>query len=223
MTNPTELGNTLEEIVRRLRRSTLYRRFFARAFGSEEVSIERVAAAIATFERTLLCGDSPFDRFERSGDPRELSAAARRGFELFRGKARCSLCHGGPLFTDERFHNTGVSWGREPLDLGRHEITGRAQDKGKFRTQSLRNLVHTAPYMHDGSLTSLADVVDFYDQGGRPNPFQDGSLRPLHLSVRDRADLVAFLESLEGRRPPNHDLYPSEPIRPSKREKEPRP
>jgi len=147
--------------------------------------------------RTLLSGDSAFDRFEH-GHANTLSEAAKRGLQIFRGKGNCIACHSGPLFSDEDFHNTGVSSGKEPVDLGRFEATRRDQDRGKFKTPTLRNVALTAPYMHDGSLATLAEVVDFYSQGASPNPNLDREIRPLNLSPQEQADLVAFLNALSG-------------------------
>jgi cytochrome c peroxidase len=109
------------------------------------------------------------------------------------------MCAMTALFGDGRFHNTGVSWGRPPLDRGRYEITGLDAHRGAFRTPSLRSVSRTAPYMHDGSLTTLTKVVEFYDRGAGSNPYLDGLIRPLGLTPRERRDLVAFLEALTGR------------------------
>lgn len=198
MTNPSELDNTHEEIVRRLESDENYRRQFREAFGVDEIKIEHVAQAIAGFERTLLSGNSAFDRFELLGEARALSKSARRGMELFRGKARCHLCHERSLFTDDLFHNTGVSWGKQPVDLGRYEITKHEHDQAAFRTPSLRDVAYTAPYMHDGSLETLEDVLEFYNKGGNPNPYLDPAIRPLDLTDREEEDLVDFLKSLSG-------------------------
>ena len=205
LSDPDEMGNTHEEIVRRLRRSRSYPGRFAVAFGTETITIGRVAMALASFERTLLSGHSAFDQYRFDGDERALSTDARRGLELFRGRARCSFCHEGSLFTDHHFHNTGVSWlvssagpGRQDIDLGRYDVTGRNQDRGAFKTPSLRDVELTAPYMHDGRLPSLGDVIDFYNRGGEENPFLDGFMQPLNLTAREHADLIAFLESLTG-------------------------
>jgi cytochrome c peroxidase len=196
--NERELGNTFSEIERRLGADAAYRAAFRSAFDDDEISGRRIAQALASFERTLLSGDSAADRFEL-GDRNALSPAAARGRALFRGQARCHLCHDGPLFTDDRFHNTGVSWGREPFDLGRFEVTGLDADRGAFRTPSLRDVARTAPYMHDGSITSLTAVVEFYDRGGNANPLIDDLIRPLGLTAAGQRDLVAFLEALTGR------------------------
>ena len=198
MTDPSELDNTHEEIVRRLESDENYRRLFKEAFGVEEIKIERVAQAIAGFERTLLSGNSAFDRFELLGEERALSKSARRGLELFRGKARCHLCHERSLFTDDLFHNTGVSWGKQPVDFGRYEVTKHEHDQAAFRTPSLRDVAYTAPYMHDGSLETLEDVLEFYNKGGNPNPYLDPAIRPLDLTDREEEDLVDFLKSLSG-------------------------
>lgn len=198
LTNPAELGNTHEEVVRRLGADKTYPMLFERAFGSTEVTIERTAEAIASFERTLLSADSEFDRYILSGERYGLSDSALRGLELVRGKARCQLCHEHSLLTDGRFHNTGVSWGEQPLDLGRHEVTGWEPDRGKFKTPSLRDVEHTAPYMHDGSIKTLEEVVEFYNKGGTQNPYLDLAIKPLDLADQEKEDLVAFLKSLSG-------------------------
>lgn len=196
MVGDTELANTYDGIVDRIRIDQSYEMAFAAAFGTGEVTRERAAQALAAFQRTLLAGDSAVDRFDFMSDRRALSPAAARGAALFRGKARCHVCHDGPLFSDERFHNTGVSWGRAPVDLGRYEVTRIAADRGAFRTPSLRHVAQTAPYMHDGSLRTLDDVVRFYNAGGRPNPYLDGLVRPLDLTATEQRDLVAFLKAL---------------------------
>lgn len=193
-----ELDNSYHEIVRRLEADRAYRDFWREAFGTDRIAIDEVAQALASFERTLLSGNSAFDRYESLHLKRALSEPARRGLALFRGKAGCQVCHDGPLLSDGRFHNTGVSWGRQPMDLGRYEVTGLEPDRGAFRTPSLRDVARTAPYMHDGSLQTLGEVIDVYDRGGRPNPYLDGLLKPLGLTRGEKKDLVAFLKSLTG-------------------------
>jgi cytochrome c peroxidase len=204
MENASELGNSHEEVVRRLRRNRSYREQFARAFGTDEITIDRVAQAIASFERTLLSGDSDYDRY-RAGEPSALTPSQRRGLALFAGRARCTFCHTGELFTDQRFHNTGISWksaevsATETIDLGRFDVTARAVDRAAFKTPSLRDVERTAPYMHDGSLATLEAVVEFYNEGGHPNAHLDAFVLPLDLSAGEQADLVAFLRALTGR------------------------
>ncbi len=144
--NPVEFGSTPEEVVRRLETSRPHRLLYLRAFGTESITVEGISQAIASFERTLLSGDSVYDRSRQLRDPWLVSAQALEGFRLFRGKANCSFCHHGPFFSDDRFHNTGVSWGKDPLDWGRYEVTGREEDRGKFKTPSLRDVEYTAPY-----------------------------------------------------------------------------
>lgn len=129
-----------------------------------------------------------------------LGVQARAGLALFRGKGACVTCHPAPNFTDEEFHNTGVAWREGRFeDEGRFAITGHARDHGAFKTPTLREVARTPPYMHDGSLATLNDVVDFYSNGGRPNPSLDPRIRPLNLSVEEKDALVAFLRALIGR------------------------
>jgi cytochrome c peroxidase len=204
--SPEEMDLPLDRLIRRLNRDPTYREAFRRAFPqeAEAVTPSGVARALASFVRTLQAGDAPFDRF-RAGEVDAIPADARRGAQLFFGRARCTLCHAGPTFADGRFHNTGVSWGSG--DPGRYRVTGRSQDRGRFRTPTLRQLVHTAPYMHDGSLATLAEVVEHYDKGGTPDPFLSPEIRPLGLSEREKADLAAFLRTLSG------TLHPAGPRR----------
>jgi cytochrome c peroxidase len=199
LTNPAELANTPAEILRRLSADPRYPRQFARAFGSPGISLERLAAALASFQRTLVAGDAPVDRVLVLGDSGALSPAARRGFALFQGKGACVICHEPPHFTEERFHNTGVAWnGSAYRDSGRYSVTRRSEDLGAFKTPTLRNVARTAPFMHDGSIATLEEVVAFYDRGGNPNPQLDPALRPLRLTAGERDDLVAFLGALTG-------------------------
>ena len=168
------------------------------AFG-RPLSPDTVAAALASYERTLLSGDSDLDRHE-DGRPGALDGLSLRGRALFFGKGGCGTCHVPPLFTDFEYHNLGVGWrGPERGDRGRFEVTGRAEDLGAFRTPSLRDVSQTAPYMHDGSLATLRDVVELYDRGGRPNPRLDPLLGPLDLAEDEIDALVAFLGTLVGR------------------------
>ena len=190
--NPTEMGLSVSAFTARLQRSALYRREFAEAFG-EPPSATTAAHALATYVRAQRVADAPYDRY-RAGDSSAWSADAARGLSLFRGRANCSACHIGPNFTDEQFHNTGVSWGSG--DLGRFRVTRRTEDHGRFKTPTLRQLRLTGPYMHDGSLDSLDAVVDFYDAGGHNNPFLDSELGPLRLTPGEKRDLIAFLLSL---------------------------
>jgi cytochrome c peroxidase len=187
----TDLGSSMEAVVAHLGSDSTYRRDFVSVFG-EPPTARGVRSAIATFMRTQLSGDSAFDRYV-SGEKAALGAEERRGVELFNGRARCSRCHSGPLFSDEEFHNTGAGASADP---GRFAVTGDERDRGRFKTPSLRNVADTGPYMHDGSIARLADVVDFYDRGGSANRRLDDDLQPLHLSAREKAALVAFLRSL---------------------------
>jgi cytochrome c peroxidase len=193
--HPAELGSKVADVVKRLQEHKQYKAGFEEAYEGG-VTASNLGKALASFERVLLRGDSPIDRFRRKGDVAALTTEVRHGFWLYESKARCWRCHNGPNFSDEQFHNTGVSWGKEPLDLGRFDVTKKDADRGKFKTPTLRGLTLTAPYMHDGSLKTLEEVVDFYNKGGGANPNRDPILQTLELSTEERSDLVAFLKSL---------------------------
>lgn len=160
--------------------------------------IEEVSRSLASFVRSLLSGDSAFDRFI-NGDRSALTPEQQAGLYVFRGKANCTACHVGPTFSDERFHNTGVAWrGGRMLDEGRFVVTAKPEDRGAFKTPTLREIARTAPYMHDGSLVTLPDVIDYYDRGGNASPGLDLDLRPLNLTTAEKAALVLFLQTLNG-------------------------
>ncbi len=211
--NPIEMGHTLDGVEEKLAADPTYRAEFEKAFGPGPISFDMVGKAIASFERTVISANSPFDRYFYGGEETALSEVARRGLEIFRNpeKGNCTACHVLGLFTDNLFHNIGVGVGEdgELTDLGRFEVTGKDSDRGAFKTTSLRNIALTAPYMHDGNLKTLAEVIDFYVGGGNSNPHLDPQLKvltPLTETGEEnwsRSDLVAFLESLTGEIPPN--------------------
>lgn len=195
--DPAEMDVHPDLAAGRLARYPEYARAFREALGAVP-SGEAIARAVAEYVRSVRAGDSPFDRFA-AGDSGALSPLERRGLRLFQGRARCDRCHSGALLSDEQFHNTGVAWLDGAFgDSGRFSVTGRAGDRGAFKTPTLREVAATAPYMHDGSLATLEAVVDFYDRGGNPNPHLDERIRPLQLSAADREALVAFLRALSG-------------------------
>ena len=196
--DPKEMDLTLDEALVRLKGHPDYPGLFRAAFGAE-VSVEGLSRALASYLRTILTGDAPVDRY-LNGDREALSVQAIQGLGIFRGKGNCSACHVGPTFTDERFHNTGVAWRDGQLaDPGRFTITGKSEEQGAFKTPTLRQIADTAPYMHDGTLASLAEVIEFYDGGGNSNPHIDPEIRPLHLSDDEKKALAAFLlEALTG-------------------------
>ena len=195
--NPNEMAINEELLIERLKADTVYQELFQEAFHAAP-TLETVSQAIAAFERTLLSGATPFDLYEWNGEKNALSESAKRGLTLFRGKARCSMCHIGTNFTDEKFHNLGAGEGAGQKDPGRAQVTKDSADFGAFKTPTLRNVTLTAPYMHDGSLATLEDVIDFYDRGGRTNPNLDKEIKPLKLTDEEKADLLEFLKSLTG-------------------------
>ncbi len=191
--NPLEMDLAVDRAVDRLKEDASYVSAFEEAYAAPPSS-ERLAAAIASFVRTLVSAQSPFDR-HLAGDDTALSASARRGFELFlSGETGCFHCHSAETLTNDGYFNNGTFM--EGGDVGRQSLTGRTGDLGKFRVPSLRNVAVTGPYMHDGSVATLSDVVEHYSAGGNGHPSTDVQIEPLDLSKADKDDLVAFLQSL---------------------------
>lgn len=219
-------------VVEKVRQLPEYKGLFEAAFGGP-ASAERIGQALASWERTMVSGNSRFDRWFYGGEKDALDAKEQRGFQVFMGKGRCATCHlvgeKSALFTDHRFHNTGLGWERtmfperssykvqlapgifvqvmgsllksfEPpqADVGRYEVTLDPKDRWAYKTPMLRNVALTAPYMHDGSLATLEDVVEFYDKGGVDNENKSPLLQPLKLSGDEKAALVAFMKTLTG-------------------------
>lgn len=197
--NPIEMGFTHEAVIKKLRGIKGYRDQFKQVFGTEEFTIDHVAKAIASYERTILSGNSLFDRFE-AGDKTALSPAAQKGLELFRdkNKANCVTCHAGFNFTDESYHNIGVGMDKPKPDLGRNEQTKKDDDRGAFKTPTLRDIALSAPYFHDGSAKTLEEVVEFYDKGGIKNQWLSKEIKPLKLTAEEKAALLEFMKSLTG-------------------------
>ena len=231
--NAIEMGRqSYKEIVARLRTIPGYRDQFQRVFGTN-VTLDGMAKAIATFERVAaLSGNSAYDKYN-GGDMKALSDSQKRGMVLFGlrlsldddfrtdaplQKAKCTICHVGSNFSDEQFHNLGVGWDTKTgkfADLGRWVIEpiGAKNDAslGSFKTPTIRDIERTAPYMHDGSMTTLEQVVEHYDKGGNPNPSLDGDMKKLNLTAQDKADLIAFMKSLTGEIKKGEDLLPTLP------------
>jgi cytochrome c peroxidase len=192
--SPDEMGMTEEEIVSRLAADTLYVRLFRQAYGNAPITLDGVAKAMATFQRTLVSQQSYYDRW-KAGDESAVSDAAKRGEAIFIGKkGNCAQCHVPPLFTDNGFHNNGLD--SVFKDAGRGRVTGLAADSGRFKTPSLRNISVTGPYMHDARMYTLKEVVEHYNAGLVDHPRTDTILRPLGLTSAEVSDLVAFLEAL---------------------------
>lgn len=239
MTNPVEMGLANHDpVLKIVRTDPDYVARFKKVFSKqgEQVTMKEVQQAIASFERTIVAGDSPFDRWHYAGDQKAVSEQAKRGFDIFLTKGRCVSCHtmeqDYALFTDNRFHNIGVGVNRiqneipqfapafltaksagtdvdkavltnpKVSELGRFAVTESLDEIGSFKTSTLRNVAVTAPFMHDGSLKTLRDVVDHYNNGGVTkkddpvNDFLSGGIRPLNLTDDEISDLVAFMESL---------------------------
>ena len=225
MLNPIEHGiESEQDILEVVLNNDLYKKQFQDVFAisEHEISVEHIAKAIASYERTLIAGNSPFDQYYFAGDRSQLSPSAARGILIFRRKGNCANCHeiswNNALFSDNRFYNIGVgsslinpvidsivagknvdSLGlnsQQRSELGRFNVTKVLSDIGKFKTPTLRNIALTAPYMHDGSEKTLKQVIEYYDKGGDKNRFLDAAIYPLHLTDQEKADLLAFMETL---------------------------
>ena len=197
VTNPDEMGMTPVQVVQRLRAIQGYAPLFAAAFGDDEITFERIAEAIATFERTIVSGNSPYDRYV-AGDKSALTKQQKDGLDFFNKKGECAECHSGPNFTTEKFANLGVGMDVINPDRGREIITKKRGDLGRFKVPTLRDLAYRAPYMHDGSNKSLGEVLDLYAKGGLPNPHLDTRLTPFYMDEQTKQDLLAFLAALQG-------------------------
>jgi cytochrome c peroxidase len=217
--HPLEMGLDLRgaAALKAISRDSSYREQFSAAFpGDSSLSMNHIIMAIATFERTLISGRSPFDHYIYDDESNAISNSAKRGMALFFSpRVGCAQCHfgfnlSGPVVYQGHLHehalfaNTGLynldgRGGYPATDEGLSEITHRSADTGKFRVPTLRNVALTAPYMHDGSLSSLEEVLDHYARGGEHGPLQDSRIRPFALSEAERGDLVAFLECLTDR------------------------
>jgi cytochrome c peroxidase len=192
--NPLEMAMDSVRLAAKVSSIKAYRGLFVAAYGDSAVDFQRILKAIASFERSLLSGSAPYDRWKR-GDAGVLGSAAIRGEGIFSGeKAGCAACHKGFNFTDQEFHNTGLD--TFAYDPGRIVFTGDSADEGKFKTPSLRNIALTPPYMHDGRFSTLAEAIGHYNSGGMPHRNRDPRIRPLGLDAAETADLIAFLESL---------------------------
>ncbi len=204
--NPIEMGNTHEAVVEDIAASEGYVPFFERAFGDPAVTLDRIAQALADYERTRVSGNSRYDQWidwddEEPGYVNPLTEQEILGVEVFFGKALCATCHVGSAFTDSLFHNLGVGWDDstgEHADAGRMVVTGKPEDLGAFKTPGLRETTKHAPYMHDGSMATLRDVMEHYNQGGLANPSLSPKMEVLNLTEEEIDAVIAFLGALEG-------------------------
>ncbi len=199
--NPIEMGSSHGSMVTTLTGITGYRPYFRAAFGNDAITKERVAHAIADYERTRMSGNSPVDRWRVGRDESAVSAEVKHGYELFFDKAECNQCHLGENYTDGRFHNLGIGWdvqAKTLKDPGRYAISGKDEDRGAFKTPGLREVAKHPPYMHDGSVPTLQAAVEHYNVGGVANPWLSPRVRKLALSPSEVQALVRFMEALSG-------------------------
>ena len=205
MQSPAEMNGTMNEIVDKIQRVPGYRKMFEAAYPGEGVTPVTITKAIATFERTVISNVAPFD-YWIAGQENAISESAKRGFVLFNTKANCAVCHAGWTFTDHGFHDVGLP----STDIGRGKLAPTvATMQHAFKTPTLRNIDQRAPYMHDGSLVTLQQVVTFYQEGGTNRPSKSKNIKALNLSAADKADLVAFLQTLT-----SSDPLPAIPVLP---------
>lgn len=188
---PPEMDLPLATAVTRLKEVEGYRAAFSRSFPKDGLTEDSILKAIATYERTLVTGDTPFDRWIR-GDKNALPDSARNGFALFTGKANCVACHSGWNFTDNKFYDIGLP----SEDIGRKGVTRADADQHAFKTSSLREIAARAPYMHNGEVATLEAVVEHYVTGGVTRPSRSALIKPMALSRQEVQDLVAFMRSL---------------------------
>ncbi|MGD0773053.1 MAG: cytochrome c peroxidase [Candidatus Solibacter sp.] len=197
VTAPDEMGHTITAAAGAISGIAGYAPLFEQAFGDRQVTFDRIAKAIASFERTIVSGNSPYDRY-LSGDKHALNASARRGLDIFERTGECAECHSGYNFTDEKFASLGIGPDGQPPDPGLAGISGKRRDEGKFKVPTLREVVRTGPYMHDGRFRTLDEVLEFYRKGGKPGPRLDSRIAPFFLDARAKANLMEFLKSLGG-------------------------
>ena len=211
MANSIEMDQPHKVSVAKLQADPTYRAMFVKAFGPGSITMKQVEKSLASFERTMISGNSAFDRYEYGNDKKALTPAQIRGLAVFRdpNRGNCAACHTindkYALFTDGKFHNIGegIDGDGKFTDTGRYQETKLATDKGAFLTPTLRDIANTGPYMHDGSMKTLKQVVDFYAGHGNSNPYLDKEIQAIHLSGQDRADLVEFLKALTCEMPAN--------------------
>ena len=189
-----EMNQDLDEVIKEVSALKGYRAAFEKAYPGEGVTKKTLAKAIASYERSIVSTDAPFDRWIK-GEKHAMGKAERKGFDVFRGKARCVLCHGGFNFTDNGFHNLGLKGDTDP---GRYGIRKIKILKGAFKTPTLRDVDLTAPYMHNGMYKTLEEVVEHYNRGGDTKDNLDPNMQPLKLTANEKANLVAFLKALTG-------------------------
>ncbi|KWV44777.1 tryptophan tryptophylquinone biosynthesis enzyme MauG [Bradyrhizobium macuxiense] len=190
---PANMNLPRAELVARLSAIPGYVDAFSHAFGDSAITPPRIEAALATFERSIVAGEAPFDRWIK-GDETAISTSAKQGFELFNGKARCASCHNGPSFTDGSFQDIGVAKGH---DIGRGVFFPTSVKlRYAFKTPTLRDVARRGPYMHDGSVGTLEQVVELYNKGGIDRPSRSPDIKPLSLTASEKNDLIAFLHTL---------------------------
>ncbi len=197
--SPKNMNMPEPQLIQRLTAIPGYADAFHAAFGDGAITRQKIEFALATYERSIVSSEAPFDRWIK-GDESAMSEPAKRGFDLFNGKANCASCHNSWAFTDGSFHDIGVAHGK---DIGRGRLFPKSVKlRYAFKTPTLRDVARRAPYMHDGSVPTLNAVIDLYDRGGIDRPSRADEIKPLGLSANEKADLIAFLQTLTGQQEP---------------------
>ena len=200
----TEMHSDMPDVMRKIRSVKEYKELFAKAFGDEEISPDRMTEAIATFEKTIVSAKSRFDQF-LEGDKKALTNSELRGLHLFRTKARCMNCHNGPLFSDNQFHNNGFHYYENgfmdsvKFDRGLYNTTHDMADFGKFKTPSLRDVMYTGPWMHHGMMKTIIELLGHYNKGAAGNGGSEKTIKMLNLGKKEIADLEAFLKAISSK------------------------
>ncbi|GIV42908.1 MAG: cytochrome-c peroxidase [Bacteroidia bacterium] len=200
--NPDEMNLPIPQAIQRLKKHPFYAKAFLEVYGKEVDSI-LLGKALAAFEETLEIEETRMDQY-LMGNENALNESEKRGLALFNGKAGCIECHFGPDFTNDQFKNIGLYTGKKNEDLGRYNVTKNKKDKGKFKVPGLRNIIYTAPYMHDGRFKTLEEVIDYYnnpDIANPKHPNRDKLIKPLNLTTQEKKDLIQFLQSASTDKP----------------------
>ncbi len=202
----SEMHSDMPDVMRKLRRINGYKELFKNAFNSDEINPDKMAEAIATFEKTVVSNKSKFDKF-LEGNKKALTKSELKGLHLFRTKARCMNCHNGPMFSDNQFHNNGFHLNGNPEnDKGLYNVSHKEEDTGKFKTPSLRDVTNTGPWMHNGMMKSLNETISHYVKGADGNGGSDKLVQMLYLTSKEQNDLLAFLKAISA--PPVEFIKP---------------
>jgi cytochrome c peroxidase len=195
-----QMGGDPDKVAADLAKIDGYKKAFKEAYAKDDISADDIVNALASYVRTVRSCNSPWDK-SQNGDKAAVDESVKRGFELFRNKAGCAVCHVPPLYTDLKYHNVGIGMDKPEPDVGRSKISQDDKDKGAFKTTTLRSITLHPPYFHDGSAKTLEEAIDYMLTGGKGTDNLDSAFKKVELTPEERTDLIAFVKSLEGERP----------------------